>query len=52
MSMIKRQIQSDIEACFFKGKAVIIYGARQVGKTTLIKSIQKKKLSKLTVYQL
>ncbi len=40
--MIKRQIQSDIEACFFKGKAVIIYGARQVGKTTLIKSIQKK----------
>ena len=40
--MIKRQIQSNIEACFFKGKAVIIYGARQVGKTTLIKSIQKK----------
>jgi len=40
--MIKRQIQGDIEACFFKGKAVIIYGARQVGKTTLIKSIQKK----------
>lgn len=39
--MIKRQIQSNIEACFFKGKAVIIYGARQVGKTTLIKSIQK-----------
>jgi len=40
--MIKRQIQSSIEACFFKGKAVIIYGARQVGKTTLIKNIQKK----------
>ena len=40
--MIKRRIQSSIEACFFKGKAVIIYGARQVGKTTLIKNIQKK----------
>jgi predicted AAA+ superfamily ATPase len=32
---IKKQI---IEACF-KGKAIIIYGARQVGKTTLAKQI-------------
>lgn len=40
--MIKRIIQDRIESVFFKGKAVIIYGARQVGKTTLIDAIQKK----------
>lgn len=40
--MIKRTIQHKIESVFFKGKAVIIYGARQVGKTTLIKEIEKK----------
>lgn len=28
-----------IEAVLFKGKVVILYGARQVGKTTLIKEI-------------
>ncbi len=40
--MIPRAIQSRIETSLFKGKAVIIYGARQVGKTTLIRAIQKK----------
>ncbi|NQT75161.1 MAG: ATP-binding protein [Candidatus Omnitrophica bacterium] len=40
--MIKRTIQEGIEARLFKGKVIIIYGARQVGKTTLIKEIQKK----------
>lgn len=40
--MIKRALQPRIESCLFKGKAIIIYGARQVGKTTLIKEIQKK----------
>jgi len=40
--MIRRSIQTRIESCLFKGKAVIIYGARQVGKTTLIKEIEKK----------
>ena len=39
--MIKRQIQSDVEKALFKGKVVIVYGARQVGKTTLVKEIQK-----------
>ena len=42
--MIKRVLQQKIESCFFKNKAIIIYGARQVGKTTLIKEIQKKYL--------
>jgi len=40
--MIKRTIQDNIEKVLFKGKIVVIYGARQVGKTTLIKEIQKK----------
>jgi predicted AAA+ superfamily ATPase len=37
---IKRIIQDHIENRFFKGKIIIVYGARQVGKTTLIKNIQ------------
>ena len=40
--MVKRALQEKIESRFFKGKAIIIYGARQVGKTTLIKTMQKK----------
>ena len=40
--MLNRSLQSRIESCFFKGKAIILYGARQVGKTTLIKEIQRK----------
>ncbi len=41
ITMILRKIQKNVEASFFKGKAVIIQGARQVGKTTLIKKIQR-----------
>lgn len=37
--MIKRIISEKIKSKLFKGKAIIIIGARQVGKTTLIKSI-------------
>jgi len=40
--MIKRHIIPSIEAKLFKGKLVIIFGARQTGKTTLIKEIMKK----------
>ena len=39
---IKRSIQDTIENELFKGKIAIIYGARQVGKTTMVKEIQKK----------
>jgi predicted AAA+ superfamily ATPase len=42
MSTITRKIQNSVEKSLFKGKIVIIYGARQVGKTTLVKEIQKK----------
>lgn len=40
--IVKRSIQEDILRKLFKNKAVIIYGARRVGKTTLVKEIQKK----------
>lgn len=40
--IIKREIQNDIEKRLFRKKVVIIYGARRVGKTTLIREIQKK----------
>ena len=40
--LIKRQIQDRIEQFLFKGKIIIIYGARRVGKTTLTKQILQK----------
>jgi len=40
--MISREIQKSIEARLFKGKLLVIYGARQVGKTTMIKEIGNK----------
>ncbi|NJN33379.1 MAG: ATP-binding protein [Saprospiraceae bacterium] len=36
---IKRSLQAQIEAWLFRGKILILYGARQVGKTTLCKAI-------------
>lgn len=39
MQIIARTIQKQIENDLFKGKAIILYGARQVGKTTLVKEI-------------
>lgn len=49
MNFIARTIQQEVENSLFKGKIVIIYGARQVGKTTLIKQIQEKH-SEISVY--
>lgn len=40
VNMIRRTIQDSIEQSLFQGKAIIIYGARQVGKTTLIRALQ------------
>jgi predicted AAA+ superfamily ATPase len=39
VNYFNRTLQSIIEAHLFKGKAIILYGARQVGKTTLSKRI-------------
>jgi uncharacterized protein len=45
---IKRTLQKRIEKSMFKDKIIIIYGARQVGKTTLVKEMQ----GKFPLYQL
>jgi predicted AAA+ superfamily ATPase len=37
--LIKRDIQKVLEKYLFKGKIIILYGARQVGKTTVVKEI-------------
>jgi len=37
--MIPRFIQKNIKKDLFKGKVIVIYGARQVGKTTLVKKL-------------
>ena len=42
--MIERVIQSDVEKDLFLGKAIVVLGARQVGKTTLIESITRSRL--------
>ena len=42
MSFYPRIIKESVEKSLFKGKVIIIYGARQVGKTTLVKEILKK----------
>ena len=42
MSIIKRTIQDQVEQDLGHGKIVVIYGPRQIGKTTLVKHIQNK----------
>ena len=37
--MINRSIEKDIKQRLYKGKAIVIMGARQVGKTTLLKKL-------------
>lgn len=36
--MINRSPQTEIDKLLFKGKAILVFGARQVGKTSLIKN--------------
>lgn len=43
ISMIYRLLNERIEDRFFNGKAILLLGPRQVGKTTLIKSLIKNK---------
>jgi hypothetical protein len=40
--MIFRNLEKRIEQRLFKGKAIVVHGARQVGKTTLLRSIESK----------
>lgn len=39
MNYIVRNLESDIKARFFCGKAIIIYGPRQSGKTTMLRHL-------------
>ena len=36
---IRRRLEEELKANLFQGKVVVVYGARQVGKTTLVKKI-------------
>src|SRR5688572_5731803 len=36
---IKREVEGAIKENLFKGKVLVVYGARQVGKTTMVKKI-------------
>lgn len=42
MNYIKRSLEKAIKESIFKGKAIILFGARQVGKTTLIEKVLQK----------
>ena len=42
MKILKRDVTGLIEEWLFRDKIVILYGARQVGKTTLVKELLKK----------
>lgn len=45
--MIKRELQAKIEQKLFKGKAIVVVGARQVGKTTLFNEILRGRTEKV-----
>ena len=48
--MIKRLLEPVIENYLFRGRTIILYGARRVGKTTLVKKILENNLHKRTRY--
>lgn len=43
--MIERHVKNLIEQQLFKGKVLLLYGARRVGKTTLVKQIASEQIS-------
>ncbi len=48
--LIERTIRKHIENRMFKGKIIVVYGARQVGKTTLIRDIEARYREKKPLY--
>jgi predicted AAA+ superfamily ATPase len=46
MKTVPRYIENRINKLLFKGKALILYGARQVGKTTILRRLQKSRPEK------
>jgi predicted AAA+ superfamily ATPase len=49
-NMLKRRIQKSIQDNLFKGQAIVVYGPRQVGKTTLMKQIIRNNKNKNCLY--
>jgi predicted AAA+ superfamily ATPase len=47
--IIKRKLESEIKKYLFKGKTIIIYGSRQVGKTTLIENLLRNTKKKVLI---
>ena len=47
MNVIKRQITDSISANIRKGKIIVLFGARQVGKTTLLSELEKSEKGKV-----
>ena len=45
--MINRKIYADLQHNLFKGKAILIFGSRQVGKTTLVETLLEDHADKL-----
>lgn len=45
--MVKRHLEDIIQRYLFKNKTVIIFGARQVGKTTIVNEIIRKQKTKV-----
>ncbi len=39
MKLIRRKLQEGLEQSLFQGKIIILYGPRQVGKTTMVKQL-------------
>ncbi len=48
--MITRLLQSQLERYLFRGRIIVLYGARRVGKTTLVKQILTTHADKRTRY--
>ena len=48
--LIERTLRKHIEERLFKGKIIIVYGARQVGKTTLVKDIEARHRKRKPLY--
>jgi predicted AAA+ superfamily ATPase len=48
--MIRRQLQEKVEKQLFGGKAIVLVGPRQVGKTTLVNSMLESKQTKLLFF--
>ncbi len=50
LSMISRKIEPEIRSWFGRGKVIIVYGPRRIGKTTLVKKLLAEAPSKDQLY--